>query len=480
MRGKYRIFINNEKVLLRIIIEKNRRIENFFVYKPDFGPEIGNIYKGRVEKILPSINAAFVNIGESKSGFLQFDKQEFYYYDEYTKNLFYSRTYRPDEEILVQICKPQEGEKSPKVTEEIMIPGRYFVLIPNAKIQKISRKIKNRKERERLIKIFKKNIGQNIGFIIRTAAKVEKEDYIYREIKYLLNVWKKIKRDFKKNKAPFLLWRELPLYLKVLRDYANENFFSIEIDDEFIYNEVLKYVNLFIPELKGKIYLYKSRVPMFINYGFEEEIENFISKKVFLPSGGYLIIEKGETLTAIDVNSGKIEGENFEEVILKTNLEAADEIPRQIRCRNIGGVIIVDFVDMKNEYKKKVFKRFIKNLKEDKSKLNVLFISKLGLVEMCREKNDYSIYSLLLRECEDCNGSGILKDNGLIFFDLRKKIFEYFKNNPYNKIEILLSPLLYEFIFKNQLFKNFLFSDRIRIKLSPEFGRDEFKIIEMG
>lgn len=475
---KYRIFINNEKVLLRVIIEKDGKIENFFIYKADFGPEIGSIYKGKIEKILPSLNSAFINIGESKGGFLQFDKEEFYFYPEgYERELYYLRNYIPDEEVMVQICKPQEGEKSPKVTEKIMIPGRYFVLVPDAEIQKISRKIRNKIEREKLIKIFKKEIGQKAGFIIRTSANTKKEEYIYREIRYLLNTWKKIKRDYKKKKGPFLLWRELPLYLRVLRDYVNENFLSVEIDDEFIYNEVKKYVDLFIPELKGKVYLYKGKIPMFIKYGFEEKIESFICRNVSLPSGGYLIIEKGETLTAIDVNSGKIEGKNLEETILKTNLEAADEIPRQIRCRNISGIIIIDFIDMKEEYKKNVFKRFVENLKEDKAKLSILFISKLGLVEMCREKNDYSIYNLLLKECEFCNGSGIRKDNELIFFEIRKKIFEIFKNKKYNKLEIFTSPSLYEFIFKNQLFKNFLFSDRIKIKIEYSFKKDEFKIL---
>jgi len=476
--GKYKIFINNEKVLLRIIIEKDGEIENLFFYKQDFEPEIGNIYKGKIEKFLPSLSSAFVNIGEMKSGFLQFDEKDFYFYENFEEEISYKRSYFPEKEILIQVCKPGEEEKAPKLSEKIVLPGRYFVLLPNIKIQKISRKIKDKKEKRHLMNIFKKALGKNMGFIIRTAANTKKEIYIYREIKYLLNFWKKIKRDYKRKSSPSLLWRELPLYLRVLRDYVNDEYVSVEVDDEYIYKEILRYTNLFIPELKGKIFLYKGNIPMFIKYGFEEKIENFISDKVFLPSGGYLIIEKGKTLTAIDVNSSRTEGKNFEETSLITNLEAAGEIPRQIRCRNISGIIVIDFIKMKEAKNREiVFKKLFENLKEDKAKIDIWF-SKLGLVELCREKNEYSIYNFLFKKCEKCYGFGFKKDKELIFIELKKKFFEFFLKKPYNKFEIWLSLPLYEFIFKNQLFKNFIFFDRIKFKIDNNLKEDEFKIIE--
>ncbi|MCM8767694.1 MAG: Rne/Rng family ribonuclease [Candidatus Omnitrophica bacterium] len=474
---KYRIYISSDKVILRVVIEKKGKIENLFISKPFFEPEIGNIYKGKVDKFLQGLNSAFINIGEMKSGFLQLNKSEFYLSTEEDEEVRSEQILKEGKEVLVQICKPGEDEKSPKVTEKIVLPGRFFVLIPNLKIQKISKKIKDINERKRLIRIFKRTIGEKFGFIIRTAAINKKEFYIYREIEHLLNIWKRIKRDYRKKSAPSLLWKELPLYLKVLRDYVDENCEFVEVDDEEIFREVVKYANLFIPELKGKVNLYKDKIPMFIKYGFEEEFENFISKTVFLPSGGYLIIEKGKTLTAIDVNSGSMEMENFEQTAFKTNMEAANEIPRQIKCRNLSGLVIIDFIDIRKELEKKVFKKFIENLKEDKSKISVLFISQLGLIGITREKNDYSIYNLLLKECSYCEGYGINESLEIIYLKLRKKIFEIFSDKAYNeKLEIEISQSLYEFIFKNQLFKNFLFFDRIKFKVNNQLKKNEFKI----
>lgn len=469
--------MNYDRVVLRIVIEKDGKIENLFISKPHFEPEIGNIYKGKVEKFLQGLNSAFINIGEMKSGFLQLNKSEFYLSTEEDEEIRSNQILKEGKEILVQICRPGENEKSPKVTENIMFPGRFFVLIPNLKIQKISKKIEDKNERKRLMKIFKRAIGEKFGFIIRTAAINKKDFYIYREIEHLLNIWRRIKRDYKRKSAPCLLWKELPLYLKVLRDYIDENCEFVEVDDEEVFREVIKYTNLFIPELKGRVYLYRDRIPIFIKYGFEEEFESFFSQTVFLPSGGYLIIEKGQTLTTIDVNSGSLEMGDFEQTAFKTNMEAADEIPRQIRCRNLSGLIIIDFIDIKKELKKKIFERFIENLKQDKSKINVLFISKLGLVEMTRERNDYSIYNLLLKECSFCGGSGIEEGQEIAYFRLRKKIFEIFLNKTYNeKIEVEISQGLYEFIFKNQLFKNFSFFDRIKFRVNTQFKKNEFRI----
>ncbi|MCM8785339.1 MAG: Rne/Rng family ribonuclease [Candidatus Omnitrophica bacterium] len=475
---RYRIYINNDKVILRIIMEKNGNIENLFVSKPNFEPEIGNIYKGRVDKFLQGLNSAFINIGEIKSGFLQLNKSEFYFSPDEDEEIRGNQILKEGKEVLVQICKPGEDEKSPKVTENVVLPGRFFVLIPCLKIQKISKKIEDRKERKRLMKIFKKAIGEKFGFVIRTAAFNKKDFYIYHEIEYLLNIWRRIKRDYKRKSAPSLLWKELPLYIKVLRDYVDENCEFVEVDDEKIFREIIKYTNLFIPELRGKVNLYKNKIPMFIKYGFEERFENFISKIVSLPSGGYLIIEKGKTLTTIDVNSGSMEMEDFEQTAFRTNMEAAEEIPRQIRCRNLSGLIVIDFIDIRKELKEKVFGRFVENLKEDKSKINILLISKLGLVEMAREKNDYSIYNLLLKECPYCEGSGMVESQEIIYLQLRKKIFEFFSDKGYNeKLEIEISQRLYEFIFKNQLFKNFSFFDRIKFRVNSQLKKNDFKIL---
>ncbi|MDD3726289.1 MAG: ribonuclease E/G, partial [Candidatus Ratteibacteria bacterium] len=334
MKENFRLLISRECFLTRVAVMSEKNVEYLFVDRPDI-LSVGNIYKGKIERVVSGLNAAFVNIGELKNGFLPFEKEDtIYQYDEFEEHSYHPnrKPYRVGEDVIVQITRPGTAEKGVKLTTKISLPGRYIILIPDSNLKTISKKITDKKERERLLNITNRRITGNTGSIIRTASEGKDERYIVKEIKMLISTWNKIKRHSKVKKSPSLLWSELPLYISAIRDYVTSEFKDIIVDDERTYREVKRYVNIFIPEMHGRVFLHRREEgPLFVKYGVERQIEGFLSDRVFLPSGGSLIIEEGETLSAIDVNTGSSEKKSFKETVFITNMEAAEEIPRQIR-----------------------------------------------------------------------------------------------------------------------------------------------------
>ncbi|MCD6408155.1 Rne/Rng family ribonuclease [bacterium] len=482
MKGKFKIFINEEKNLLRIVITKNGQVEYLFLDTPSIHPEVGSIYLGKIENTVSGLGASFVSLGEGKTGFLPFEDEEIYMEEEFIleRDLSLSGYYKKGEEVIVQITRPGDEKKKMKLTKKILLPGRFLILMPGISKRGISKKITDLKERKRLFEIAKEIVPENFGFIIRTAAQYKEKDYILKEAKHLLGVWKKIIRYSKVKKAPSPLWEEIPLYLRIIRDYVNEEFDEVRVDNEFIYKEIKKYVDMFVPELNGKVKLYKEGVPLFLRMGIENQLEKFLTRKVYLHSGGYLLIEEGETLTAIDVNTGTSEKENIKETIFNTNMEAAREIPRQIRVRNISGLIIVDFIDMKEKKEKEmVFERFKENLREDKVKIKLLNFSELGLVEMSRKRTNFSLKEILFRECEECKGTGKIKSVPLIFTDLKKEIwFRTIHNPDVKKYRIEATTELYNYIMENNLLPTLCRKKKIEV-IENTFLEEPFRIIEL-
>ncbi|MBN1445303.1 MAG: Rne/Rng family ribonuclease [Candidatus Omnitrophica bacterium] len=482
MNKEYRMLISNEQFLTRAAIMSGGRVEYLFVSRQDTGACVANIYKGRIERIVTGLNAAFVNIGESRNGFLPFGKDEPLYRmpePEEAGSKQPQTTRRTGEELIVQAVRPGTSEKGMKLTTKVSIPGRYIILIPDSSLRTLSKKITDRKERERLLNIANKRIFDNTGFIIRTAAEGKNEGYIIRELKILLSIWSKAKRHARMKKAPSLVWKEEPVYINAVRDYVTSDFKQIIVDDERTYREVKRYVNLFLPEMRGKVLLHKERIPLFLKHGLEKEIENFLAKKVSLPSGGSLIIEEGETLNAIDVNSGSSDKSGIRETILNANLEAAEEIPRQIRARNLSGLIVVDFIDMKHQReRRKVFKTLSDNLEIDKAQTKILSISKLGIVEMSREKTDFKLSDLLLEKCERCKGTGYVKNVFFSALKLRNEVLSRIAKNPGRKFTVESSSNIYEFINGNKLLSEMLKKHRIRLREVHAFRESEFKIID--
>jgi ribonuclease G len=482
MEARYKLLISNEQFLKRLVIIDKNRMEYLFIDRPDLQTGVGNIYKGRVERVISGLNAAFVNIGESRNGFLPFEKEEpLYKIDETAASPQEQSTkpYKTGEEIIVQISKPATGEKGMKLTTKISIPGRFIILIPNSSLRTLSKKITDRDERERLMNIVKKRIFDNTGFIIRTAAEGKNERYIIRELKILLSTWSKIRRYSKVKKAPSILWNELPIFINVVRDYVTLDFKEIIVDDERTFKEVKRYVNLFLPEMQGKVSLHKEKErSLFVKHGIEREIEKSLSDRVFLPSGGYLIIEEGETLNAIDVNTGSSEKNNLKATVFNTNVEAAEEIPRQIRLRNLSGLIVVDFIDMKHQRERnKVFKTFNESLEIDKAQTKILSISKLGIVEMSREKTDFKLSDILLDRCGKCKGTGYVKNIYFTALKMRNELLTYLSNNPGKKAGIEMSSALYNFIINEPVLYTLMKKKRVSLHQNSSLEPEVFRII---
>ncbi len=468
----YRLLISNEGFLTRLVIMADNRVENLFITRPDLQTGVGNIYKGRIERIISGLNAGFVNIGESRNGFLPFEKEEPLYNlpensdESPAKN---KKTHRTGDEIIVQITKPGTAEKGMKLTTKVSLPGRFIILIPESPLRTLSKKITDRAERERLMNIVTRRIVDNTGFIIRTAAEGKSERHIVRELKILLGTWSKIRRYEKGRKAPSTLWNELPIYTNVVRDYVTADFKEIVVDDDRTFKEVLKYVNHFLPEMHGKVILHREKQrPLFVKHGIEKEIENFLSDRVFLPSGGYLIIEEGETLNAIDVNSGSSSKTNLKATVFNTNLEAAEEIPRQIRVRNLSGLIVVDFIDMKHQReRRKVFKTLNDNLEIDKARTKILSISRLGIVEMSREKTDFKLSEILMDRCEKCRGSGNVKNTHFAALKFRNDLSAHMLKNPRKRTSAEVSSSLYKFIQTEKSLHDMLKRKRVSLHENP-------------
>ncbi|HNS32604.1 MAG TPA: Rne/Rng family ribonuclease [bacterium] len=464
----------------RVAIMSEDKIEYLFISRPDLFSGVGNIYKGRIEKIIHGLNAAFINIGGPRNGFLPFEKEECLYAEgEVDSNVKEPapRKHSVGDEIIVQISKPMTEEKGMKLTTQISIPGRFIVVLPQSSLRTISKKITDKAERERLMTIVSKKITDNTGFIIRTAAEGQNEKFLLREVKILLNSWSKIKRYAKVKKAPSILWEDLPIYAKIIRDFTTRDYHEILVDDPRIYKEVRRYVSIFVPELHGKVKFHNENAPLFIKYGIEKKIENALSHKVFLPSGGYLLVEEGETLNAIDVNTGSSDKNSYRATIFNTNIEAAREIPRQIRLRNLSGLIIIDFIDMRQErQRRKVFNEFNANLEIDKAQINILAISRLGLVEMSREKTEFRLSEIFLDKCPNCKGSGAVKNTYLDALTLKNGIALLLMKSPQRKINVEVSRHMYGFINETHYLENLVRNRKILIKENLLLEEGQYKI----
>lgn len=396
-----------------------------------------NIYRGIVKNIKPGIEAAFVDIGFEKMAYLPI------------KN---SDDIKNGMEVLVQIKKESVGTKAPKLTQEISLSGRYLVLIPSNDRTTISNKILDEKERFRLKKIVKSFNKENIGIIIRTEAVGCDIDKLKEDFDLLVNKYQNILKQFKLGIGPKLIYRELDLDTKYIKDNINENIDKIIFNDKNKYTEIKSILNKIDNNYINKLVLEENK-DVFDLYKVSKEIEKALSKKVWLKSGGYLIIEKTEALTVIDVNTGKFTGNiSREETMYKTNIEACEEIARQLKIRDIGGIIIVDFIDL---YKKKSKENLIKileeNLNKDKRKSEVLGITKLGLVEIARRREKDSIDSYYLRACERCRSDFSRKSINYILDDLEKEIMRIKEHTDYKNILVEFIPYIYDEIKNNYI-----------------------------
>ncbi|NOX35839.1 MAG: ribonuclease E/G [Deltaproteobacteria bacterium] len=396
----------------RIAALQDNKLEQFHIETTAKQVTQGNIYKGIVTRVEPSLQAVFVDYGEPKNGFLQKNEiHKDYFHDVESggkaKALFH--LIKKGQELIVQVTKDPISQKGAMLTTFISLPGRLSVLMPGNSTKGVSRKISDEDERKRLVNIIKKmKIAEGFGMIVRTAGKNATKTMLTADLRYLMRVWKNIDKKAVQNNAPSMLYKEQTLAVRSLRDYFTSDVNEILIDSPEVYKEVKDFISVIAPKQKKIVKRFKGEKPIFTKYQLEDQIASIYKKTVGLKSGGFLVIEQTEALVSIDVNSGKsTKKKNIEETAFHTNFEACEEVARQLRLRDMGGLIVVDFIDMKERrHKAEITKTLKKYLKSDKAKTKVGGITKFGLLEMSRQRIRHSITFGSYETCRHCNGRG--------------------------------------------------------------------------
>ena len=418
----------------RIAKVKENQLEEFHIESAGRKITHGNIYKAVISRIEPSLQAAFIDYGAERNGFLQ--KHEIhsdYYQDTPTGDLSISTIVKRGQELLVQVTKDPMMNKGAMLTTYISLPGRFLVLMPGSENRGISRKIEDEEERERLKGIVDKlKLPDGFGIIVRTAGVNSTKTLLDKDLSYLLRLWKNIKADVKKKKAPALLYKEQNLVVRSIRDYFTADVTEILVDNEHIFREAKDFLKIISPKHKKIVKIQKDDKPIFTKYQLEDQISSIFESRVNLKSGGSIVIEQTEALVSIDVNSGKAtQQKSVEQTALKTNIEAAEEIARQLRLRDLGGLIVIDFIDMRDsKHRGEVEKTLKTYVKDDKAKINISKISKFGLLEMSRQRLRPSIEFGSFVPCTHCKGKGLTPSPetlGVGF--LRKLSLETLKEN---------------------------------------------------
>lgn len=426
-----KILINENPWQTRIAITSDNLLQNIYFTGHTENPLERAFFKGIVTKVLPGIQTAFVDIGQEKAGFLhiseidrdlaiaKISKQAQLDDDEETvrpriarQNIDISKIFKEGDHILVQVSKEPVYEKGAKLSTCFTLPGRFIVLMPNIPRIGVSKKIEDRDERTRLKKIVEQHLPEGMGAIIRTTSDERQEQEIAKDISFLLETWNLIQDKFKKAEPKEKIYQDIELPLQIVRDNLDDDVQEVITDNKDGLNKIYKFVKSIAPEYSQRIKLYEGPSPIFDFFGIEKQIEAALEKKVPLKSGGSLIIETTEAMTVVDVNTGKFTGKkNLEETILTTNLEAAQEVVRQLRLRNIGGLIVIDFIDMTSgANKQKLFRFFEKTLRErDKFQSVVLKISEFGLVQMTRKRSGITLLQQMMQKCVTCKGLGYVK-----------------------------------------------------------------------
>ncbi len=438
------IVINVSQRETRVALLEDGNIVELFIERGDDADITGNIYKGRVQRVLPGIQAAFVDIGLNQAAFIYVDDVLRNGFQDIEKQMAQAEGYdapyppAPDEyrqspieellvegqEILVHVAKAPMGTKGPRVTSYVSLPGRFLVLMPFANHIGVSRRIEDEAERSRLKNMIAEMRDNHFGYIVRTAAEGIDIPRVQQEMMFLKNLWASVQKKFKNAPAPTLIHQELSLSLRAVRDLLVHEADRLIIDASQHYATAIAFLDTFNPVLKSRVELYDGHEPIFDAFNLEGDISRALKRKVWLKSGGYIIIEHTEALVAIDVNTGRYVGKhNLEETILKTNLEAVKEIAYQIRLRDIGGLIIIDFIDMqKKSSQEKVYTALQDALKKDRSKTHILPISDMGLVQMTRKRNKEPLTRIMREPCIYCEGEGYMISRQSICYRIFREV----------------------------------------------------------
>jgi ribonuclease G len=434
---------------IRVGLLEDRQLMEFYVEKCYDERVVGNVYKGKVANVLPGMQAAFVDIGLEKNAFLYVgdlnsdlmgvEDEELL---EGLKKTSIKDVLKVGQEVLVQVIKEPTGSKGARVSTNITLPGRYLVLMPTVDYIGISRRIEDEEERNRLKALAEEIRPSHTGVIVRTVAlDMEKED-LKSDIEYLKRIWASIQQKQRGGHAPRLIYRDMNLLSRMVRDWLTPEVNKFYINDRYHYEKVLEMVSLTSPALKDRVSLYLGQEDIFDYFNIEQEIDRALQRKVWLKSGGYIVIDHTEALTVVDVNTGKFVGSiDLEDTVVKTNLEAAKEIARQLRLRDIGGIIIIDLIDMSSpEHQKLVLNRLESELKRDRTKANLLGLTSLGLVEITRKKMRQSLDEVLEKVCPYCEGKGRILSEETMAKKVERELARVFKTRKGEAVLLEVHP----------------------------------------
>ena len=451
------IIINAESLETRVAVLEDGRLEEFNIERTTEERLVGSIFKGRVRNLEDGLKAAFVDIG--------FEKNAFLHYWDIIPNQFDSgveiveregsrrrdrpkitqkdvpRLYPPGSDIIVQVTKGPIGTKGPRVTTNLVLPGRYLVLLPQADQSGISRKIENPQERQRLKTILRElDIPEGMGVIMRTAGEGQQKRYFIRDLAWLLEEWRRIDERRKNQPPATCIFQEPDLVDRTVRDFLTEDVERIVVDDPKAEQRIREMISRISRRSASKVKLYSDPQPIFDRFGITRQLENAFSRMVHLKSGGYLVVDETEALVAIDVNTGRQKGgKDQESTILKTNLEAAEEITRQFRLRNMGGLIVLDFIDMKSRRDQQaVYQKVKEGLRRDRAKTHILPISQLGLMEMTRQRHTESVHAAVYDDCPYCKGRGKVKSALTMSVEIQRKLGEILKRRTRDESDFQL------------------------------------------
>ena len=447
----------------RVAVVDQGRLEELYIERVSHDSHVGNIYKGKITNIEASIQAAFVDFGTGKNGFLHIsDIHPRYFPDAKTSKtealgkrkalkdrMPIQKCLKNGQEVIVQVTKESVKTKGPTLSTYLSFPGKYLVMMPWMKQSGISHKIEDEEERKRLRKILDEiDLPTDVGFIVRTAGQGCSKRDIQNDLKYLLRLWRSIENQIKTAKTPSEVYRESDLVIRTMRNIFNSDISKIICDCEEVSRRVKKFLSIATPRLRHRVSYYDGKVPLFHKYKIEDEITKIQSRQVELKGGGSIVIEQTEALVAIDVNSGKYrKQQSAEETAYNINLSAADEIARQLRLRDLGGLVICDFIDMREEkHRKAVEKQFRNATKADRARSKILKISQFGVVEMTRQRMRPSLQSSTYLECPTCVGKGFIKNNESISLEIIRLLNLTASNSKINNVELFVSHQVADYL----------------------------------
>jgi ribonuclease G len=500
------VIINAESLETRVAVLEKGRLEEFTIERTTEERLVGSIFKGKVRNLEDGLKAAFVDIGFEKNAFL-------HYWDIVPSNVDSGvelveratprrrerpkitqkdipRLYSPGSDIIVQVTKGPIGTKGPRVTTNLVLPGRYLVLLPNSDQCGISRKIENGEERQRLKKILRDlTIPEGMGVIMRTVGEGQQARYFVRDLALLLEEWNRIQERIKAQPSATCVFDEPDLTERTVRDFLTEDVERIVVDSQREYDRIREMISRISPRSAAKVKLYTESQPVFDRFNISRQLENTFSRQVHLKGGGYIVVDETEALVAIDVNTGRHKsGKDQESTILKVNLEAAEEICRQLRLRNMGGLIVLDFIDMKSRRDQQaVYQRIKDGLRRDKAKTHILPISQLGLMEMTRQRHSESVRSAVYDDCPYCKGRGKVKSVLTMSVEIQRKLGEILKKRSRDdsdfQLRIVVHPTVLERLRTEdeklliEMEKKYF--GKLSFRADPALHAEQFKIVNV-